>query len=92
VPAAVRRAVFSRDEGRCTYCDETGERCRETHGLELHHLRPFARGGEHTAENITLRCRAHNTLAAEEDFGKELIDHAKDSSDHQPWVVTASKS
>ncbi|HVJ19588.1 MAG TPA: HNH endonuclease [Polyangiaceae bacterium] len=91
VPAAVRRAVFSRDQGRCTYCDETGQRCRETHGLELHHLRPFAWGGEHTAENITLRCHAHNTLAAEEDFGKELVERAKDSSDHQPWVVTASK-
>ena len=91
VPAAVRRAVFSRDKGRCTYCDETGQRCRETHGLELHHLRPFARGGEHTAENISLRCRAHNTLEAEEDFGKKLIEHAKDSSDHQTWVVTASK-
>jgi len=49
----------------------------------LHHLRAFALGGEHTAENIALRCRAHNTLAAEEDFGKELIERAKDSSDHQ---------
>jgi 5-methylcytosine-specific restriction endonuclease McrA len=91
VPAAVRRAVFARDEGRCTYCDETGQRCRETHGLELHHLHPSARGGGHTAENITLRCRAHNTLAAEEDFGKELVERAKDSSDHEAWVVAASK-
>ncbi|HVJ15787.1 MAG TPA: HNH endonuclease signature motif containing protein, partial [Polyangiaceae bacterium] len=90
VPAHVRRAVFARDEGRCTYCDETGQRCRETHGLELHHLQAFAQGGEHTVENITLRCRAHNALAAEEDFGKELIERAKDSSDHQPWVVSAA--
>ena len=92
VPAAVRRAVFSRDQGRCTYCDETGRRCRETHGLELHHLRAFALGGEHTVENITLRCRAHNMLAAEEDFGREVIERAKDSSDHETWVVAASKS
>jgi len=90
VPAAVRRAVFARDQGRCTYCDETGQRCRETHGLELHHLRAFALGGEHTAENITLRCRAHNMLAAEQDFGKDLVERAKDSSDHQTWVVTRS--
>ncbi|HVJ16853.1 MAG TPA: hypothetical protein VM686_15540 [Polyangiaceae bacterium] len=83
----MRRAVFSRDQGRC---NETGQRCRETHGLELHHLRAFALGGELTAENITLRCRAHNTLAAEEDFGKELIERAKDSSEHESWVVAAT--
>jgi hypothetical protein len=35
VPAALRRTVFERDGGRCTYVDERGERCRETHGLEL---------------------------------------------------------
>ena len=37
-----------------------------THGIELHHLKAFAEGGEHTEENLTLRCRAHNALAAEE--------------------------
>ncbi|HVJ16502.1 MAG TPA: hypothetical protein VM686_13770, partial [Polyangiaceae bacterium] len=64
--------------------------CRETHGLELHHLCAFAQGGEHTVENITLRCRAHNALAAEEDFGKELMERAKDSSEHQSWVASAA--
>src|SRR6188768_180352 len=29
VPADVRRAVFQRDGGRCSYVDERGERCRE---------------------------------------------------------------
>ena len=87
VPAAIRRAVFERDAGRCTYFCDTGERCRETVRLELHHQQAFARGGEHLLENITLRCRAHNALAAEEDFGKELIATARDSSPHEPWVA-----
>ena len=90
VPARVRRAVFARDHGRCTYCDETGQRCRETHALELHHQRAYAQGGEHTVENITLRCRAHNALAAEEDFGKELMERAKDATEHQSWLVSAA--
>ncbi len=34
VPAALRRAVFERDAGRCTYRCDTGERCRETARLE----------------------------------------------------------
>jgi hypothetical protein len=38
VPAAIRRAVFERDAGRCTHRAETGERCRETSRLELHHV------------------------------------------------------
>jgi hypothetical protein len=87
VPAAVRRAVFERDEGRCTYADSSGQRCAETHRLELHHLRAFARGGEHTEENLTLRCHAHNALAAEEDFGRHLIELARGASEYEPWAA-----
>jgi 5-methylcytosine-specific restriction endonuclease McrA len=86
VPAAVRRAVFERDEARCTYADALGRRCAETHRLELHHLRAFALGGEHTKDNLTLRCHAHNALAAEEDFGRECIELARGASEHEPWA------
>jgi hypothetical protein len=85
VPAAVRRAVFGRDEGRCTYADALGQRCAETHRLEFHHLTAFALGGEHTKENLTLRCHAHNALAAEQDFGREFIELARGASKHEPW-------
>lgn len=79
VPAAVRRAVFGRDEGRCSYVDASGRRCRETHFLELHHLHPFAMGGAHTVANLTLRCAAHNALAAENDFGRSLMQQKRES-------------
>jgi 5-methylcytosine-specific restriction endonuclease McrA len=87
IPAAIRRAVFARDERRCTYKDDSGQRCRETQGLELHHSRAFARGGAHSLENVTLRCRAHNDLAAEQDFGKGFIERERDSTNHEPWAV-----
>jgi 5-methylcytosine-specific restriction endonuclease McrA len=77
IPAAVRRAVFHRDGNQCTYVDSKGRRCAETHRLEFHHLQPFAQGGAHSAANLALRCAAHNALAAEDDFGRELIDGAK---------------
>lgn len=73
IPAAVRREVFERDAARCTFVDSAGRRCRETHDLELHHLVAFALGGDHHADNVTLRCRAHNALAAERDFGRYFI-------------------
>jgi 5-methylcytosine-specific restriction endonuclease McrA len=89
VPASVRRAVFERDEGRCTYADGRGRRCAETHGLELHHVTAFAHGGEHTEANLTLRCRSHNTLVAEQDFGRERVEFARSASEHEPWAKHA---
>jgi hypothetical protein len=82
IPARVRRVVFERDGARCTHVDGSGQRCRETHQLELHHLVPFARGA-HTATNLTLRCAAHNALAAELDFGAEQIGKHRDSCPHE---------
>ena len=73
IPAAVRRAVAERDAGRCAYVADDGQRCRETSGLELHHEEAFARGGQATVDNVWLRCRAHNALAAEADFGRDFI-------------------
>ncbi len=46
IPAAVRRAVSRRDQGRCAFVAVSGERCAETGGLEFHHRVPFAEGGE----------------------------------------------
>jgi hypothetical protein len=77
IPAFVRRAVFERDGARCAYRDDRGERCRETVGLEIHHRHAHALGGPRTLDNLELRCRPHNTLAAEEDFGREHMDFAR---------------
>jgi hypothetical protein len=92
IPAAVRRAVYERDSKRCTYVDSTGTHCGETHRLEFHHLKPFATGGEHSASNLTLRCRAHNELAAEEDFGREVIEERRESSVHDSFGRSGAAS
>ena len=84
IPASERRTVFERDGGRCTYVDERGQRCPETHLLQLHHLRAFAKGGPSTAENLALRCAAHNALAAEEAFGRAHVVRKRDSRRHAP--------
>ena len=71
IPAEVRRQVWTRDGARCRYVNDDGRRCAETARLELHHRVPYANGGLHVAENLELRCHAHNDLAAEQDFGRE---------------------
>ena len=90
IPAAVRRAVLERDGDRCTYMDAYGQRCRETRRLEFHHLQPFALGGPTTAENLSLRCPAHNALAAEQDFGREFIEEGRDALAHESEVPAVS--
>lgn len=72
IPAAVRRAVWTRDGGRCAFTGASG-RCDETGFLEFHHLRPYAAGGAATEENIQLRCRAHNQHEADLFFGGSAI-------------------
>jgi len=77
IPAAVRRAVWERDGGRCTYVDATGQRCRERACLEFDHIDPYARGGPPAVSNLRLACRSHNGLAAEQVFGRDFIERKK---------------
>ncbi len=68
-PACVRRAVWERDGGRCTFVSELGHRCEARHFLEFDHVVPVARGGTSTVEGLRLRCRAHNQYEADRVFG-----------------------
>ncbi len=73
IPAPVRREIWARDGGRCTFVGDGGRRCNETRGLEFHHIHPWAKGGGHSTANLCLRCRAHNAYEAERDYGNEFM-------------------
>jgi hypothetical protein len=89
IPAAVRRTVWDRDEGRCAFIGRAG-RCRETAFLEFHHVAPYAAGGEATADNIQLRCRAHNQYEARLFFGDTLVRERREVwAEHSPSEMTA---
>ena len=60
IPAAVRRQVWQRDGGRCSYVDpQTGRRCNSTHLIEIDHIVPHALGGGADPGNLRL-CGAHH--------------------------------
>lgn len=59
IPAAIKRTVWTRDQGQCAFMGSQG-RCRETGRLEFHHIVPFADGGATDVANLSLRCQAHN--------------------------------
>jgi hypothetical protein len=70
IPAAVKRAVWIRDGGRCAFAGPKGRRCTGRAFLEFHHLEAYAKGGKATLENLQLRCRAHNAYEADLEFGR----------------------
>jgi 5-methylcytosine-specific restriction endonuclease McrA len=76
IPAAVRRAVWQRDGGQCSFIDDSGRRCTERHWLEIDHVVAHARGGPSTLENCRLLCRGHNMHRARLAFGSDLIARA----------------
>jgi 5-methylcytosine-specific restriction endonuclease McrA len=73
VPAEVKRTVWQRDHGQCTFVSDRGKRCEATTRLEFDHIEPVARGGQASVGGIRLRCRAHNQYAAERTFGTEFM-------------------
>jgi len=81
IPAAVERAVWSRDQGQCAFIGTGGRRCDERSLIEFHHLRPWIGGGPPTVDNIALRCRAHNAYEASRYFGpiRAAMDAAMDA-------------
>ncbi|MBI5710489.1 MAG: RuvA C-terminal domain-containing protein [Candidatus Eisenbacteria bacterium] len=77
IPAEVKRAVWERDGGRCTFVGDTGHRCPARKLLEFDHVEEVARGGRATVAGIRLRCRAHNQYAAECTFGADFMNHQR---------------
>jgi len=71
IPSRIKRLVWARDGGRCAFVGADGIPCRSQDFVEYHHLTPFARGGKATAENLQLRCRAHNAYEAALAFGPQ---------------------
>ena len=80
IPAAVKREVWQRDQGRCAFKGAQG-RGIETGFLEIHHVVPYAEGGPTIARNLELRCRSHNQYEAEQWFGVKRESEAREARD-----------
>ena len=80
VPADVRRKVWKRDGGQCTFVSDKGHRCEARTKLEFDHVTPVARGGTATVDGMRLRCRAHNQYAAECAFGAGFMQEKRDAA------------
>ena len=79
VPASVKRTVRERDVGRCTFVSGSGHRCESRTRLEYDHVEPVATGGHATSKGLRLRCRAHNQLEAEQQFGRDFMNAKRET-------------
>jgi len=74
VTAAVKRAVWTRDDGKCTWPIDSGGVCGSTLRLEIGHVVSRGRGGASTVENRRLACATHHMLAARQVHGDDWMD------------------
>jgi hypothetical protein len=70
IPEKVKRVIWHRDSGQCTYVDSKGKRCESKHALQYEHIIPFAKGGKTSVENLKLLCLAHNQFTAIQAYGR----------------------
>jgi len=54
IPQHIKEAVWWRDNGKCGYCGRQG------YGMQIDHVVPFSRGGDHSMNNLQLLCRQCN--------------------------------
>jgi hypothetical protein len=80
IPAEVRRAVWQRDGGRCTYVSAAVTGCEARTRLEFDHVEPVARGGRASVNGVRIRCRAHNQYAAECAFGAGFMSRKREAA------------
>ncbi len=82
IPPAVRRAVVAAFHHRCAVPG-----CRNATWLDVHHIRPRARGGGHAPRNLVLLCSTHHRLLHDDKLlleragGRLFFHHAERATD-----------
>lgn len=76
IPAATKRAVYTRDEGKCTFVGPDGRRCASRRALQIDHVKPVSLGGLATANNLRLLCAYHNRFEAKRLLGPASRENA----------------
>jgi hypothetical protein len=73
IPAPLKRQVWLRDQGRCSYRSLDGRRCESRYAIEIDHVTPFSLGGKAELKNLRLLCRGHNTHLAISRLGVSVM-------------------
>jgi hypothetical protein len=91
ISAQVKREVWKRDRGQCTFVSESGHRCEARGDVEFDHVTEVARGGGSTVDNVRLRCRGHNQHTAERTFGAGFMKQKREEAAAARGAAKAAK-
>ena len=73
IPSGLKRHIWKRDEGQCSYVHpETKRRCGSKHLLQIDHIKPFSLGGKSELNNLRLLCAGHNRFRSERTFRRRV--------------------
>jgi hypothetical protein len=72
IPAAIKRALLTRDEHVCRFPG-----CSNRAYLDGHHIEHWARGGETSLENLVSLCSYHHGFVHEHGYRVELDEHQR---------------
>ncbi len=64
-----RHAVFTRDQGKCTHLEASGELCGSDRWVHIHHVVQVARGGTNEPENLRTLCSFHHDMIHQGQIG-----------------------
>jgi hypothetical protein len=73
IPTSLKREVWKRDQGKCTYKSPDGKCCESRFALEIDHMQPWSMGGQTVIGNLRLLCRAHNWQQAFAKLGAQVM-------------------
>jgi 5-methylcytosine-specific restriction endonuclease McrA len=69
IPPALRRAIIHRDGNRCA-----ADSCDSRHRLQVHHLKPWSKGGPTNPENLITLCWFHHQVVVHQ-RGLQIFRH-----------------
>ena len=73
IPSPVRERVLERAGYQCEWTGTGGVRCSARAGLEIDHIRSYAKGGGRNEANLRVLCQAHNLFSAGREFGEAFM-------------------
>jgi len=60
IPTEIKHQVLLRDQMKCSFKARTGKACGSERHLEIHHLKPWSIGGDHSPSNLQTLCHSHH--------------------------------
>lgn len=75
IPAQTKIAIRARSKDQCEFISPiTNKRCHSKQALQFEHIKPYAKGGGNSLDNLKHHCAEHNRFTALREYGINKIN------------------